>query len=103
MPAVPASAANAANRRRTDRSHHGSAKAEPDFDRRESGRRGSNSRPSAWEADALPTELRPRAPHFSPNLLIPLRAVESLQAFLQASDQKQPPPPGQATRVSDDY
>src|SRR5207244_525751 len=28
----------------------------------QSGRRGSNSRPSAWEADALPTELRPRAP-----------------------------------------
>src|SRR5689334_3067890 len=27
---------------------------------RESGRRGSNPRPSAWEADALPTELRPR-------------------------------------------
>ncbi len=25
-----------------------------------SGRRGSNSRPSAWEADALPTELLPR-------------------------------------------
>ena len=25
-----------------------------------SGRRGSNPRPSAWEADALPTELRPR-------------------------------------------
>ncbi len=28
---------------------------------RESGRRGSNPRPSAWEADALPTELRPRS------------------------------------------
>src|SRR6185295_8464496 len=27
---------------------------------RESGRPGSNRRPSAWEADALPTELRPR-------------------------------------------
>src|SRR5438045_6345378 len=27
----------------------------------ESGRRGSNPRPSAWEADALPTELRPRS------------------------------------------
>src|SRR5438094_769886 len=26
-----------------------------------SGRRGSNPRPSAWKADALPTELRPRA------------------------------------------
>src|SRR3954452_10598686 len=34
-----------------------------------SGRRGSNSRPSAWEADALPTELRPRDPHLSPALL----------------------------------
>ena len=28
-----------------------------------SGRRASNPRPSAWEADALPTELRPRDPH----------------------------------------
>jgi hypothetical protein len=27
-----------------------------------SGRRASNPRPSAWEADALPTELRPRQP-----------------------------------------
>src|SRR4051812_28899533 len=26
-----------------------------------SGRRASNPRPSAWEADALPTELRPRS------------------------------------------
>ncbi len=25
-----------------------------------SGRRGSNPRPSAWEADALPIELRPQ-------------------------------------------
>ena len=30
-----------------------------------SGRRGSNPRPSAWEADALPTELRPRWPQDS--------------------------------------
>jgi hypothetical protein len=29
-----------------------------------SGRRGSNPRPSAWEADALPTELRPRCGRF---------------------------------------
>jgi hypothetical protein len=28
-----------------------------------SGRWGSNPRPSAWEADALPTELRPREPN----------------------------------------
>src|SRR4029077_14201514 len=27
---------------------------------RSSGRRGSNPRPSAWKADALPTELHPR-------------------------------------------
>ena len=33
---------------------------------RRSGRRGSNPRPSAWEADALPTELRPRAGDSSP-------------------------------------
>ena len=31
---------------------------------RRSGRRGSNPRPSAWEADALPTELRPRGARF---------------------------------------
>jgi hypothetical protein len=30
-----------------------------------SGRWGSNPRPSAWEADALPTELRPRSQHCS--------------------------------------
>ena len=30
------------------------------IERLESGRRVSNPRPSAWEADALPTELRPR-------------------------------------------
>jgi hypothetical protein len=30
--------------------------------RDESGRRVSNPRPSAWEADALPTELRPQVP-----------------------------------------
>src|SRR4029079_10112958 len=33
----------------------------PAAGKRESGRRGSNPRPSAWEADALPTELRPRS------------------------------------------
>src|SRR4051812_13218115 len=38
------------------------------FATRRSGRRGSNSRPSAWEADALPTELRPRDPHLSSGL-----------------------------------
>ncbi len=27
---------------------------------KESGKRGSNPRPSAWEADALPTELLPQ-------------------------------------------
>ena len=32
----------------------------PSFQR--SGRRGSNPRPSAWEADALPTELLPQGP-----------------------------------------
>src|SRR5215207_4538117 len=31
-----------------------------------SGRRGSNPRPSAWEADALPTELRPRGADCTP-------------------------------------
>ena len=29
-----------------------------------SGKRGSNPRPSAWEADALPTELLPHAVYF---------------------------------------
>jgi hypothetical protein len=32
-----------------------------DFQTSQSGRRGSNPRPSAWEADALPTELLPRS------------------------------------------
>jgi hypothetical protein len=32
-----------------------------------SGRRGSNPRPSAWEADALPTELHPRWAHSKPD------------------------------------
>lgn len=30
-----------------------------------SGKRGSNSRPSAWEADALPTELLPHIALFN--------------------------------------
>ena len=30
------------------------------FNKKVSGRRGSNPRPSAWKADALPTELLPR-------------------------------------------
>ena len=39
---------------------------------RKSGRPGSNRRPSAWEADALPTELRPRTA-----VAEPVRAAES--------------------------
>ena len=31
----------------------------------QSGKRGSNSRPSAWEADALPTELLPHSVIFN--------------------------------------
>jgi hypothetical protein len=34
--------------------------------KKSSGRRGSNPRPSAWEADALPTELLPRNPLRTP-------------------------------------
>ena len=30
-----------------------------------SGKRGSNSRPEAWEASTLPTELLPHVYHFS--------------------------------------
>jgi hypothetical protein len=37
----------------------------PDFVPCQSGRRGSNPRPTAWEADALPAELRPRSLHRS--------------------------------------
>ena len=33
-----------------------------------SGKRGSNSRPSAWEADALPTELLPQVKNKQPLL-----------------------------------
>ena len=38
----------------------------------ESGRRGSNPRPSAWKADALPTELLPlkKSPIFRCGLLV---------------------------------
>ena len=32
----------------------------PIFQKKSSGRRGSNPRPSAWKADALPTELLPQ-------------------------------------------
>jgi hypothetical protein len=48
---------------RVRRCHRGSC-ASPDAlaGLSRSGRRGSNPRPSAWEADALPTELRPRPP-----------------------------------------
>jgi len=38
--------------------HHGASE--------KSGRRGSNPRPSAWEADALPTELLPRSDGAAP-------------------------------------
>jgi hypothetical protein len=34
-----------------------------------SGRRGSNSRHSAWEADTLPTELRPQITYFNEQFL----------------------------------
>ena len=50
-----------------------------------SGRRVSNPRPSAWEADALPTELRPRDPDETV-----LRGGEILPA--------RPPPPSGLTR-----
>ncbi len=54
-----------------------------------SGKRGSNSRPSAWEADALPTELLPPALRFggqarlsSPNVenarMIPATYVKAM-------------------------
>jgi Flp pilus assembly pilin Flp len=46
----------------------------------ESGRRGSNPRPSAWEADALPTELRPRPEKVTPPSLQQGIAKKRLQA-----------------------
>ena len=50
-----------------DKEHHpwcvGLAGCDPGRSSRiKSGKRGSNSRPSAWEADALPTELLPHRP-----------------------------------------
>ena len=42
-----------------NRQNTGPARHHPAQDRRWSGRRDSNSRPSAWKADALPTELHP--------------------------------------------
>jgi hypothetical protein len=45
-----------AHKLRIDRAHR--------LDLLRSGRRGSNPRPSAWEADALPAELRPRGAGF---------------------------------------
>lgn len=36
---------------------------------KQSGKRGSNPRPSAWEANALPTELLPLNPAFLANTI----------------------------------
>ena len=54
-----------------------------------SGRRGSNPRPSAWKADALPTELLPQfGPLFSKGLqrynflLYVLQVVDNFLGFL---------------------
>ena len=45
-----------------------------------SGKRGSNPRPSAWEADALPTELLPQ---ISPQLdvAVALAKLEQISRF----------------------
>ena len=40
-----------------------------------SGRRGSNPRPSAWKADALPTELLPQFSFLSGDFFVGLRVV----------------------------
>src|SRR2546423_2980815 len=52
---------------------------------RESGRRGSNPRPSAWEADALPTELRPRSRKFSGASPAPSEPEPALRASRNVS------------------
>src|SRR5436309_9647860 len=72
MPARPASAETASNRNRIGARSSWLAAGGPDLATL-SGRRGSNPRPSAWEADALPTELRPRGAHSSAGSTRPLR------------------------------
>ena len=53
-----------------------------------SGKRGSNPRPSAWEADALPTEL---LPHRVPGTRLELARLAALAPETSASTI---PPPG---------
>ena len=49
-----------------------------------SGKRGSNSRPSAWEADALPTELLPQLLNFvDANLGINFDVTKLMATFLK--------------------
>ncbi len=49
-----------------------------------SGKRGSNPRPSAWEADALPTELLPQLLNFvDANLGINFDVTKLMATFLK--------------------
>src|SRR6202012_5752259 len=52
----------------------------------QSGRRASNPRPLAWEANALPTELRPRADRAVPARL----GRDSTRAGLRSEDPSSP-------------
>ena len=54
-----------------------------------SGKRGSNPRPWAWEAHALPTELLPLVLiHFSAKILFSLRVSASKNVFFHPNTQK---------------
>lgn len=63
-----------------------------------SGKRGSNPRPSAWEADALPTELFPQCSPLSGNANIAILLIfrksraESFHKFSRQRPSAYPPP-----------
>ena len=69
--------AGSGSRRRAELATHPAPSTAPP-EKAKSGRRGSNPRPSAWEADALPAELRPRAENDSAPPLAIGRAGTSL-------------------------
>ena len=73
-------------------------RAGSDYDHRfsRSGRRGSNPRPSAWEADALPTELLPQDPaEFTAVKPLSARSARRTELLPHFPSPCQPkPPPG---------
>jgi hypothetical protein len=51
----------------------------------QSGRRDSNPRPSAWKADALPTELHPRVSGPAPAALLPCHGGGRIRTYVGQS------------------